>query len=157
MLQGDRLLRMWPAPALPGAGNSNGRLLPVSSAAWTNSVGPLKKVKILNQTRGCTLGDAIERADTSETRRVGLLKRSGLDKGQGLWIVPCEGIHTFFMKFAIDVVFLNRQRRVVKVVRRMPPWRLAMNLRARSVVELPPGTIESTGTAVGDVLEVVQS
>jgi uncharacterized membrane protein (UPF0127 family) len=113
----------------------------------------VKTLRILNKTKGCSLGDAIGRADTGQTRRVGLLKRTGLEKGEGLWIVPCEAIHTFFMKFDIDVLFLDRRRQVVKTVRRMRPWRMAMSWRARSVIELPPGTIEETGTAAGDLLE----
>lgn len=114
----------------------------------------MKKLRILNKTKGCSLGDAIGRADTGKNRRVGLLNRSGLEKGEGLWIVPCEAIHTFFMKFDIDVLFLDRRRKVVKAVRRMRPWRMAMSWRARSVVELPAGTIERTGTSRGDLLEI---
>jgi len=109
----------------------------------------------VNQTRGCLLGDRIERADTGQTRRVGLLKRPGLEKGEGLWIVPSEAIHTFFMRFDIDVLFLDRQKRVVKAVSRLRPWRLAMSWRARTILELPPGIIEQTGTRAGDQLEVV--
>ncbi len=77
-------------------------------------------------------------------------------KGEGLWILPCEAIHTFFMKFDIDVLFLDKKRRVVKAVRRLRPWRLAGSWRGRSVLELPAGTIEETGTQTGDVLEVIE-
>lgn len=114
----------------------------------------MNNVSIWNQTRKRLLGDAIGRADTSRTRRTGLLKRTGLAEGEGLWIIPCEGIHTFFMKFPIDVLFLDRKRRVVKLVRSMGPWRMAISLRGRSVVELPAGTIEKTGTEKGDLLEI---
>ena len=116
----------------------------------------LKKLTVLNKDRGCLLGDAIGRADSGKTRREGLLKRSGLEKGEGLWIVPCEAIHTFFMRFDIDVLFLDRKKRVVKAVRRLRPWRLAMSWRARSVLELPAGVIEQSGTERGDVLEFVE-
>lgn len=116
---------------------------------------PLAKVSIINRTKDCSLGDSIEKANTSKTRRAGLLKRSGLRKGEGLWIIPCEGIHTFFMRFHIDVLFLDRNKKVVKAVSRMRPWRIALSLRGRSVLELPAGTIEETRTAPGDVLEVV--
>ena len=117
----------------------------------------MKTVSIRNATRNRLLGDAIGRADTSQTRRIGLLQRTGLAEGEGLWILPCEGIHTFFMKFPIDVLFLNKKKCVVKLVRSMGPWRMAMSLRARSVVELPAGTIEKTGTQRGDILEVAEA
>jgi uncharacterized membrane protein (UPF0127 family) len=100
------------------------------------------------------LGDAIGLANTGRTRRVGLLKHSGLQKGEGLWIVPCEAIHTFFMRFPIDVVYLDRKRRVTKVVPNLGPWRLSVSWRGHSVVELPVGTIEQSGTSAGDVVEV---
>ncbi len=115
----------------------------------------LKKFTVVNKASGCVLGQAIERADTSKTRRKGLLKRSGLQKGEGLWIVPCESIHTFFMRFDIDVVFLDRNKKVVKLVERLRPWRLAMSWRARTVLELPPSAIAETGTKRGDQLEFV--
>ena len=102
------------------------------------------------------LGDSIERADTGKARRVGLLNHSGLKKGEGLWIVPTGAIHTCFMRFEIDVLFLDRKKRVVKAVPRLQPWRMAMSLRGRSVLELPGGVIEASGTRRGDVLEVVQ-
>ncbi|HZS50705.1 MAG TPA: DUF192 domain-containing protein [Bryobacterales bacterium] len=116
----------------------------------------LNKVIVRNKTRHRLLGDAIERADTSQTRRMGLLKRTGLAKGEGLWILPCEGIHTFFMKFPIDVLFLNRKKQVVKALPSLGPWRLAMSLRGRSVLELPAGTIRDTGTQRGDQIEIVE-
>ena len=116
----------------------------------------MERFRVVNRTRGTVLGEAIDRADTSRTRNEGLLKRSGLAKGEGLWIVPTQAIHMLFMKFAIDVVFLDRQKRVVKTVSRLRPWRMAMSWRGHSVLELAPGTIEETETQPGDAVEVIQ-
>lgn len=111
------------------------------------------KFRVSNLTRGTVLGDRIDVADTSAKRNQGLLKHKELIQGDGLWIVPCEGIHTFFMKFAIDVVYIDRKKRVRKAVRQIPAWRLSACLSAHSVIELPVGTIESSKTERGDQLE----
>ena len=105
-----------------------------------------------NQTRDTVLGDAVDVADSSETRRTGLLKHERLEPGHGLWIVPCESVHTFFMKFAIDLVYVGKDKKVRKVRHAVPAWRLSMCLTARSILELPPGTAAQTGTQVGDQL-----
>lgn len=102
------------------------------------------------------LAESAERADTSAQRRTGLLKHKNLPAGEGLWIVPCEAIHSFGMKFAIDVLFLDRKNRVRKVRERMVPWRIAGSLPAHSTLELPAGTIARTGTVRGDQLEFKQ-
>jgi len=94
-----------------------------------------------------------EIADTSAKRRTGLLKHTGLAPGEGLWIVPCEGVHTFAMKFTIDVVFLNRKYKILKIRPNMVKRRIALSLLAHSVLELPAGTLEATGTQRGDQLE----
>ena len=93
-------------------------------------------------------------ADTSATRRTGLLKHTALLPGDGLWIVPCEGVHTFGMKFAIDIVFLSRKHVVRKLRHSAPRRRLALDLLAHSVLELPAGMIRTTGTQVGDQLKL---
>ncbi len=111
-------------------------------------------LRATNQTRGRLLADRAGIADTSAKRRTGLLKHTGLAPGEGLWIVPCEGVHTFFMKFPIDVVFLNKTREVVKIRPHMGRRRITLSLRAHSVLELPAGTIEETGTQPGDQLEL---
>jgi len=113
----------------------------------------LSKVRVRNQTRQTVLADRADVANTSQTRRRGLLKHSGLAAGEGLWIIPCEAVHTIGMKFPIDVVFVNKKKKVVKVRPEMPKWRFAGALRAHSVVELPAGACASTETAVGDQLE----
>ena len=105
-----------------------------------------------NLTRSAVLGDAVEIADTSGKRRVGLLKHKGLQPGEGLWIVPCESVHTFFMKFPIDLVYVDKKQRVRKVRNAVPAWRLSICLSAHSILELPAGTIKSTGTQPGDEL-----
>jgi uncharacterized protein len=113
------------------------------------------KIRVRNLTRDTLLGDRIDVANTSSTRRTGLLKHDSLEEGTGLWIVPCESVHTFFMKFAIDVVYLDRNKRVKKAVGPVVPWRLSMCLPAHSLLELPAGSIERTGTRKGDELEFV--
>jgi uncharacterized protein len=100
------------------------------------------------------LAERADIADTSEKRRRGLLKHTGLAPGEGLWIVPSEGVHTFAMKFTIDVVFLNKQRVVLKTRPHMVKSRISLCLRAHSVVELPAGTLDETGTQKGDQLDL---
>ena len=109
---------------------------------------------VRNQTRKTVLAQAADVADSSAKRRTGLLKHERLAPGEGLWIVPCESVHTFFMKFPIDLVYLDKRRKVKKVRHAVPAWRLSACLTAHSVLELPAGTAEQTGTAVGDELEV---
>ena len=109
---------------------------------------------VRNQTRNTVLATAAEVADTSAKRRTGLLKHSRLDPGDGLWITPCESVHTFFMKFAIDLVYLDRNKKVRKVRHAVPPWRLSACLTAHSILELPAGTAKETGTERGDELAI---
>jgi uncharacterized protein len=112
------------------------------------------KVLVRNQTRSAVLGQSVDVADTSAKRRAGLLGRKGLGPGEGLWISPCESVHTFFMKFPIDLVYLDKSRRVRKVRHAVPAWRLSMCLSAHSILEFPAGTAKQTGTVAGDVLVI---
>ena len=113
-------------------------------------------VRVFNQSKQVLLGDQVTLADTSETRRTGLLKHDSLPKGEGLWIIPCEAVHTFRMKFPIDVIFIDKRKRVTKIVPAMKKSRMAMSLRARSVVELTAGLAAETGMEVGDQLEITR-
>jgi uncharacterized membrane protein (UPF0127 family) len=92
-------------------------------------------------------------ANTSGTRRTGLLKHTSLPEGEGLWINPCEGVHSFFMKFSIDVLYLNKDKTVRKIRHDMKPWKISFCLPAHSVLELPAGTALRTKTEPGDQLE----
>ena len=112
------------------------------------------KLRITNLTRDAVLGDSIDVADTSAKRRTGLLKHQRLAPGEGLWIVPCESVHTFFMKFPIDLVYLGKDRKVRKVRHAVKPWRLSACLSAHSILELPAGAARETGTQAGDELAV---
>ncbi|MCL4401311.1 MAG: DUF192 domain-containing protein [Acidobacteria bacterium] len=114
------------------------------------------KISVWNQTRNTGLADRAELADTSAKRRTGLLKHTGLGPGEGLWIVPCEAVHTFFMKFAIDLVYLDRKKLVRKVRENVGPWRISACLPAHSVLELPAGTIRASGTVRGDQLAITR-
>jgi uncharacterized protein len=114
------------------------------------------KFSVRNITRGTSIGEEIFTAETSAERRTGLLKHTRLEEGAGLWIIPCEAVHTFFMKFAIDLIYLDKKRRVRGIVRALAPSRISMCLPAHSVIELPPGTIDRTLTEKGDELELVQ-
>jgi uncharacterized membrane protein (UPF0127 family) len=109
---------------------------------------------VRNESRGTVLGGAVTVADSSPTRNVGLLKHTSLNAGEGLWIVPCQSVHTFFMKFAIDLVYLDKRRRVRKVRHTVPPWRISACIWAHSVLELPAGIAAATGTEIGDQLTI---
>jgi uncharacterized protein len=94
----------------------------------------------------------VDVADRGPARTRGLLGRQSLREGEGLWIVPCEAVHTFGMHFAIDLVFVDRRNVVRKVRSSVPPWRLSGCLRAHSVLELAAGTLKRTPVHPGDTL-----
>ena len=85
-----------------------------------------------------------------------LTGRHSFGEGQGLWIVPSHGVHTFAMRFPIDVVYLDADSVVVYMKQNLQPWRVAaVRHKAASVLELPGCTLEPTGTVVGDEIEIV--
>lgn len=107
---------------------------------------------VKNQTKGTILADRAIFANDSKTRREGLLKRTEFPAGEGLMISPCEAIHMFGMKFAIDVVFYDRKNVVRKVVHSIPKNRIAFCFSASTALELPAGTAVATATERGDTL-----
>ena len=112
-----------------------------------------KIVRAVNASRGTVLGECVRVADTGLTRIVGLLGERRLSPGDGLLIVPCQGVHTLGMLFPIDVVVLDGQWNVLALRRRMKQFRMTRVFwRAAAVLELPSGTLDSTSTAVGDTL-----
>jgi hypothetical protein len=115
--------------------------------------GPESRICVTNQTRNTVLASCMEVADTAAKRNKGLLGRERLAPGEGLWIIPCESVHTFWMRFPIDLVYLDRKKNIRKLKSSVPAWRLSACLRAHSVIELPSGTIDQTQTRVGDILE----
>jgi len=113
-------------------------------------------VRIVNQTRGTELAGEARLARNLWSRSVGLLGRSSLRRGEALVLDPCSSVHTAFMRFTIDVVYVDRAHLVVKVVPRLKPFRASSALRgSRAAIELPSGTIESSGTTPGDQLLLV--
>src|ERR1035441_6455998 len=105
---------------------------------------PEARLQATNLTRRTVLATCIEVANSGSRRSKGLLGRSRLAPGEGLWILPCEAVHTFFMQFPIDLVYLDRKNRIRKLSSAVPPWRLSACFSAHSVLELVPGTIRST-------------
>ena len=107
-----------------------------------------------NATRRAPVATKVERADTAASRSKGLLGRESLAADEALWIVPCPMIHTFFMKFPIDVLFLDADLQVRRVIEDLKPWRLSpWVLSARSVLELKGGALKGA-VRVGDRLEM---
>jgi uncharacterized membrane protein (UPF0127 family) len=117
------------------------------------STAPETRLQVKNLTRQTLLADWLEIADSGPKRNKGLLGRKQLSPGEGLWILPCESVHTFGMQFSIDLVYLDKKHRIRKVRGGVPPWRISACLSAHSVIELPSGTIRTTGTRKGDTLE----
>ncbi len=109
------------------------------------------RFRAVNESNGHLLADRSERAARVMQRLRGLLGRDALAKGEGLHIVPCNSIHTFFMRFPIDVLFLDESGTVLRALDAIPPWRATrVYAKARSVLELPAGTLAETSTRAGD-------
>jgi uncharacterized membrane protein (UPF0127 family) len=113
--------------------------------------------RLENERSGSVLATDVVPAFDSASRRRGLLKHESMPEGSALVIAPTNAIHTFFMKFAIDVVFVARDGTVVSVRHRLEPWRIAAAWRGFAVIELPSGVLASTRTVAGDRLRLVVS
>ena len=114
-------------------------------------------VYVYNKTRETFVATEAAVADSYVRRLVGLLGKTKkwAQRGRGLWIVPSSGVHTIGMMFPIDLIFLNKEKRVVHVEEYVRPFRISkVSLKAVSVLELPPHTIYSTGTQIGDKIEI---
>jgi uncharacterized membrane protein (UPF0127 family) len=111
--------------------------------------------RLQNARSGRLIASRVETAFDSGDRRRGLLGRDGLEGDQALVIAPTNLVHTFAMRFAIDILFASRDGRIIKVCRAVPPRRIAGALRGFAVVELAAGQADASDTRVGDAIHVV--
>jgi hypothetical protein len=112
-------------------------------------------VPVINLTRGTWLVTRVKKADNFFTRIVGLLKRHKLGPEEALWLVPSKGIHTIGMKFPIDVIFLDKNNVVRRIISGLRPYRVTgIQFKTYSILELPKGTIGKSLTQVGDKFEI---
>ncbi len=108
---------------------------------------------IVNVTRSTTLPRHADVADSFWSRGKGLIGRGGALEDHGLVICPCNAIHTCFLSFPIDVLYLDRQSRVLRILPALQPWRIGPIVwRGKTVIELPAGTAAQTGTMIGDII-----
>jgi len=112
----------------------------------------ISEIALVNERTGAPIATTVERAVTRTSRRRGLLGRDGLAASAALMLEPCAAVHTAFMRFAIDVVFLDREGYAVKIVRNLLPWRIAVSPRAHVVVEMAAGSLDHLDLSVGDRL-----
>ena len=105
---------------------------------------------LVNERTGSIVAQTVEVAVDSRSRRLGLLGRTGLPERHALVIAPCSAVHTWFMRFPIDVLFVARDGRVVKIVNRIGAWRVTASLGAFAAIELPAGSLGRGGWARGD-------
>jgi uncharacterized membrane protein (UPF0127 family) len=110
---------------------------------------------LMNARTRAPVADAVELAVTRRSRRRGLLGRDGLDAGAALLLEPCAAVHTAFMRFPIDLVFVDRDGRAVKIVKDVPPWRIALSPGARAVIEMAGGSLRRVDLLLGDRLYVL--
>ena len=106
------------------------------------------------QTSICTVGQ-VERTETMLERLRGLLGSAVLKPNTGLWIISCNSIHSFFMSFSIDVLYLDKNNTVLRVIEDMPPWRINACWPARSVIELRQGQVAVLGIQPGDTVNCI--
>jgi len=112
--------------------------------------------RLENTRNGQTVAGEIWTAFDSKTRRKGLLGRDSMPEGSALIIAPSNSIHTFFMRFPIDIAFVSRDGLIVSMRSALPAWRIALSLRAYAVIEFPAGALARSDTRAGDVLSIQQ-
>jgi hypothetical protein len=110
--------------------------------------------EVVNTRTGEVIAARARRADSVWSRVVGLLGKKGLDPDEALVFQPCWSIHTFFMRFRLDVIFLDKAGAVRKVVQGLPAYRFAASRGANVTIEMSAGVLAGRDLAIGDVLEV---
>lgn len=116
---------------------------------------PNRYYKITNLRNGQVVADKAIIARDFKSRAIGLLNRKDLEKGEALVIEPCGSVHTFFMKFCIDLMFLDKEFKVIKTAKSVSPWRLSGCLfGSQRVIELPQRTLEEFDVKPGDSIKV---
>jgi uncharacterized protein len=114
----------------------------------------VKQIRI-NQT---ILADRALLADNFWASLKGLMGQTALPSGSGLLLTPCQSVHTMFMRFPIDVIFIDKNGKILHLIESMKPWRISKHLtKSRSVLELPAGTIAATATKLGDTVVITNS
>lgn len=114
---------------------------------------PFPVFAVRNSDRGTTLGTRVRIASSFVDRGLGLMMRAGIRDGGGIFITHSASIHSFFMRFRFDAVFVDKENRVTRIVPSMRQWWVAFGGRgAKDVIELPAGTAAATGTQPGDLL-----
>lgn len=112
-------------------------------------------MKIYNSKQNSLVADDVKVAQTFCSRSVGLLSRKSLGDDEALIIKPCCSIHTFFMKFEIDALFINKKNEIIALYQNVKPWRvLPLHLNSTFVIELPSGKISSQNLQKGDIIQI---
>jgi uncharacterized protein len=105
---------------------------------------------------GVEIASSVEMADSPWRRFLGLMGRRELPSGSGLFLRPCNSIHMFFMRFPLDVAFIDSDGRVLRAYHGIRPWRMSRLVRgAKAAIELPSGTLKRSGIDAGSVLQLV--
>lgn len=113
----------------------------------------MKRVRVVNETRGRVLGEQVDLADSWWARLRGLIGSDTLESGRGLLLVPCRAVHMYGVMFPIDVTFIDPDGEVVAIYRGLAPGtRSKWHGEARAALELPEGTLGASGTMLGDRL-----
>ena len=117
---------------------------------------PMKIVSVFNNTTQTTIATHVGLANNPLLRLKGLMFKPELPDGHGLWITPCNSVHMFWMRFALDVVFVAKDGTIVHLQENLKPWHLSpIFFKAHSVLEVPTGTIQTHQLAVGHVLKLL--
>lgn len=112
-------------------------------------------MKLYNSTQNNEIADSTKVADNFILRSVGLLSKKSFSQGEALVIKPCCSVHTFFMRFAIDVLFVNKKNEVIALYKNVQPWRvLPIHPTSFYVVELPAGTVSNKNISKGDLIQI---
>lgn len=121
-------------------------------------ISPKNPVKIINISKKTLLAERAEIAGTFWLRLKGLLGKKGLESKTGLILNPCTSIHTLFMRFPIDAVFVDSKNRIIKTYHALPAWRLsAILFNSAFCIELPAGTLLASSAETGDCIQILPS
>lgn len=112
-------------------------------------------IKLINTSSGQVIGDKIVYANGIYKRFIGLMGKKNLEKNEGIFLTPCNSIHMMFMKFPIDIIFLDRKNKIIHITENIQPWKISKVIfKAQSVLEVPIGTVKETKSKIGDSLSI---